>query len=310
MTGRARTLSVLVLCMLCIPAIGESLQSSSIEWLVDSSPHIGVFEVTEAKRSATRPHSVSYEVTAKLTTRKKGAPPQTVRFPYTARRRTEDGIPEVRNGHEFLVFFVEGRDAKPVVKDSVSLSDPNTRGARSVVLTSSFAVLRTKAKILSAVADRVKLKRNVAIKGMKWDRQFMISAGRCVGIVAVPPLDSEAWHALRSLSVGLLLIPADEEFQRQCMKGIRSDNVGTRASAAQWLAAFPGKETEKALRSLLDDPWKQTVTVGKEGGETERVPCFDVRYAALDSLRRIGVAIEAPSWFDKRVRYHFRRQLW
>lgn len=296
-----RMARTLVLCWLILVAQpfchGEIMVGESIEWLVDSSESIGHYKVTKAEPGEKGKTWVYTDVQCTLASGLKGAGPENTQFQHYAQGTAKEPPKAPREGSEFLVFFSPKKE-QPSVRYHISLSAPAVRGFRSVAFTKDARVLKSKEEILETVAERIKLDRSVDVPSPgKSANVFTPPGNGCLRVEI--PADSEAFRALYSGSVCYLVVPADKEFRDQLLQQLKSKNVWTRAKAARRLAAYPGADTEKILRPLLQDPGKATLITHDEDKTEIPVEVYPVRQAAYEALKQLGVEVKKPEGTEK-----------
>lgn len=90
-----------------------------------------------------------------------------------------------------------------------------------------------------------------------------------------------------------LVVPAEEQYRKIAIAMARSQDCYKRANGANMLRNYPGEETIKILKSLLDDsihfPWR----VCEQGKAVVNI-VYPVRIAAYNSLFALGQGIKKP----------------
>ncbi|HWB60611.1 MAG TPA: hypothetical protein VG733_14045 [Chthoniobacteraceae bacterium] len=133
-----------------VDARGAAVTSSSLEWLADTSPAIGVYNVTSAE---SRPSGAGahYAFDLKFREALKGTPPATLQVTYDDFYYLEKGK-RVRKDDKFLVFFRVDKNGLSHPAQVISLAQPGgvldtpmalAMNAKVEVLTDGAAVLRT-----------------------------------------------------------------------------------------------------------------------------------------------------------------------
>jgi hypothetical protein len=105
------------------------------------------------------------------------------------------------------------------------------------------------------------------------------------------PFDAAIHRDLYAGSACYLNVPAEERFRPLVTARLRSASAHDRAQAADMLANYPGPDTVKALKALLDDPAEDHVV--QQGGRLVAVR-YPVRAAAYEALRALGERPAAP----------------
>jgi hypothetical protein len=99
------------------------------------------------------------------------------------------------------------------------------------------------------------------------------------------PCESPIFEHLYGGSACYLIVPAEEKYRAHFMKLAQSDKPHERQEAASELYKFPGEDTERVLRGLLDD---KTENVWLFSADTIARVEFGVRAAACQSLKALG----------------------
>ena len=291
---RKPTLVLLLVICLTSHAHGEVIIVKSLEFISDTSTHIGIFTTTNVVPEA--PHTTrleqfdAYEIAATRSRILKGDPQTEVRFRYVAEKqpmRTD----AVTNGAEFLVFFTE-TNSITTISHQVDLSRPNTGPYGSIAITKDFKVLRSKDPILTALAARLSRTNNpTAVRtGPGW-----LGNG---GIMVCIPHNTEAFPLLNRGSVLSMIVPPDDEYRIQAHALLSSKPAAGKWSAAYVLASYPDTNTIAALRTLLDDTETYTYRVSGANGAIITNVTYPGRTAAYLVLKRLGVDVKKPEGAD------------
>jgi hypothetical protein len=95
------------------------------------------------------------------------------------------------------------------------------------------------------------------------------------------PIHGELWGG----STVFMHVPAEEKYRPIVLALARSKHPNERVTGADMLRNYPGAETVKLLKELLNDPAESRWT--GEGGKLTKIS-YDVRRAAYDSLLDLG----------------------
>lgn len=175
----------------------EIMVGASLEWLADTSPGIGVYQVTRKNRESASAFQLSFRLEKTL----KGTPPESTDSAYWV--RPEKGSPEaiIGDGNRFLIFFKLDEKNLPRVAHLINLSTPQRGGMESVAVNSKFEVLTDPAKILALVQGRIESHPKAVPTGWQEypDSRFDVEV----------PTGSPAHAVLWSGSTCYLLLPED-----------------------------------------------------------------------------------------------------
>jgi hypothetical protein len=130
----------------------EIMVGASLEWLADTSPGIGVYEVTRQNRESASAFQLSFRLEKTL----KGTPPENSGSPYWVRSSKESSETNIANGNRFLLFFKLDEKDTLRVAHLINLSTPQLGGMESTAINSRFEVITDPAKILAVVQERIK----------------------------------------------------------------------------------------------------------------------------------------------------------
>ena len=145
-----------------------------------------------------------------------------------------------------------------------------------------------------SVFDLSKLPTHVYSKDMRVisDPDALLTIVRKSASCAIPdsiwvdvPGDSAIHQRLYSGSACYLAVPAEEKFRARFMQLARSDKAHDRQRAAAELKKFPGPQTERVLRKLLEDGWEN-----RSMYSADSIAMFEysVRAQAMQSLKALG----------------------
>lgn len=267
----------------------------SLEWLCESHRHIGIAEVS-LPPDLEAPDSVRAlsPVTAQVTRRLRGAPPDSARIDCWNGVRLR---PAQRQ--EILLFF----DDSLRVDVAISLDDPEscTDGA---AVGMDFLLLRSRQAILERVTRRL---RRMLEEGRGAPGSEREARDRARSLTFELPARSEAFSRLSQGSVVYVVVPADSEYRERWMRELDSRNPDRRASAAASLAQFPGPEVIRRLKRLLRDRARDTLVTASGTGERTAERFQPVACAACQSLRQMHVEADCgkvcPSavWAPRRL---------
>lgn len=124
---------------------------ASLEWLADTSPGIGVYQVTGQNKESAPAFQLSFRLEKTL----KGTPPENSDSSYWMRLSKESPEPIIANGSRFLIFFKPDEKDTPRVAHLINLAAPQLGGMESVAINSKFEVMTDPAKILALVQKRI-----------------------------------------------------------------------------------------------------------------------------------------------------------
>jgi HEAT repeat protein len=201
----------MILILLCTSsAVARVNVAPSIEWLVDQSDAVGVFEVTEIRIASEPqkhdPKTGQYgrwgeaEITVELRSTKKGEPPKKLKSTYMLHPTDSDDdiAKEIAKGHRLLFFFRENHNqAKSNAYRVVNLDSPAVHGPHAL-FAADFTILWTRKTVLAAIDQRLKVRRANAQKNVK-DRDYWVEV----------PGQSEAHGSLYGRSKCYLIMPRD-----------------------------------------------------------------------------------------------------
>lgn len=131
-------------------------------------------------------------------------------------------------------------------------------------------------KSMTKVVDREQL--------LKLTREW-VNAPTRYSLDSEVPFDNPIHNELWAGSAVYLIVPAEEKFRDELMRQTSNDDVWDRAEAARQLFKFPGDQTVRRLRELLDDTGELRAMYSSD--EIARYQ-FVVRAAAAESLRKLG----------------------
>ncbi len=282
--GKSFALIVVVsLFLLSTPnAEAEIMVAESLEWLTDSTPHVGEYQILEAT-----PRTVSnwfqIHMKVKLISSLKGDCPKTSTFKI---RSYVDKIPELKVGTN-AIFFLTTVAPEPSVRYKVSLNTPPKRGFSDIAYSKDFRLLIKGDEIRSIVKKRAALKKNVDVADPEAIAKVFAMGGSGAVRMEVP-FSSTAYQALYGGSSCFLVVPADPELKEQLLKQSKAKNVWERRQAAWQLSAFPDDVVRARLTELLEDPGTAESTTTDAAGNTTKRRTYPVRDAAREALKEIA----------------------
>lgn len=296
--------AILVLSALCLPAYSELATLESIEWVVDSSHAIATYEITTVKPPPKGNYANIY--TLKQKSILKGKPAKEFQHNLYGGGCRLNKL-KLEAGSEVMVFFAKRPNKTLAVRYHVSLSSPNPQGKTPKAITKKSTVLTTKQAIIQNVKDRVKL-----------NRQLDIAYPGKINVYTTHPFPGggfiKVFSALKCRDAIVLLIPLDSEVKERLFKEAKSMDSSLRREAAYNLAAVPGPESVKILKTMLKDPTQEIITyyqleknekTGEEGMVKKTLKCYPVRHVAYASLKIMGEKVEKPEGYNKKVAEYF-----
>jgi len=257
------------------PASAEINVGYSLDWLVDSCPHIAVVQRVEKKL----PDRV---VEAGVKSVLKGDPPRSGRFDYYTPS-------DMKLGNEFLVFW----DANKHFRYAIDLDQAPT-SSFSAAFTDDFKVYTDGEDIVDAAKERL---RHKPAGPVRVDANNRPKRGAiCLDV----PVDSAAWKIMWGGSACYLWVPADPELKPVVMKLIaESKEPMTKAGLIKQLYNYPDKETFLFLDNCLRDTSTTKIQFAAGSGHQDEI-VYPVRQAAYLALVASGNAPVAkpPGYSD------------
>jgi len=256
-------------------AHAEIVVGDSLDWLVVSHDHVATTKVIRIEVPIpTSSAWMERTIVVQRETSLKGTPPEHSQFS----RRVAEREAQLPIGTEFLVFFKDTTQ----IDYAINLSSPPAKGWHEVALSMDFNVLKTKKVIIDTVQARL----------------AKLEHERPSGFLRLAvPTDKPAYMALWSGSACFLNVPADSEFKTKFMEELRSPDVKSRATAAYWLAKYPGQDVVGALKPLLKDPGTDVMQTFKNNRRQD-ITIYPVRQAAYKTLTTWGIEVPQPAGYD------------
>jgi hypothetical protein len=310
--------------LLCTSVQAEMVRGDTLEWLACASEVIAVGQITRSTTTRDDGGRANEEWILRVTEMIKGPPAREISFRY--QNLWNDDISWIRRTAEPMVLLSRAKSdkdwdptapaqEKPVDLTIIDLSAtappvtvaPKNKNAPSFLVPTTarhpFSVLdlqKPPPDLFNRDGRRLTSRDEILAIARTWSKSPITAyLDRNVD----PP--SDAFEQLYSGSVVLLRVPAEEKYRAEFMKLARSGTTYERGKAAAELAKYPGVETEKLLRSLLDDTSEQPWLLAGDGIATIRYP---VREAAYNGLKQFGVDVpELP--FERAPKEEERRQL-
>lgn len=261
------------------------VMANSLEWLTDSSEHIGIYLVTnvDIKKVDGSDNAYISNITAKRFSTLKGNANQQIKFkdmgigarPNTARQNTEYW--PISKGDFYLVFLSNEKNTQ-TLRYWVNLNRPNGSFDHSTPYSKSFKRLKTKDEILDLVKNRLLIPKAVT------------TLDEALKIRVAVPLDTEAGIALFRGDRVYMFVPPDDDVKQRLMTQTKTGELIDRARALFRLGAFTDELTQIYIKSFLSDP--STINLG-----TEEQPqlVYLMQMAAYLTLKETDKSIEKPA---------------
>lgn len=275
MPGPLRATSAVLIALACSSsAFAEIMVLDSVEWLVCSSA-VAVVGRVEGIETVKGPHDVVYEDCTVSVKRSLKGPVEEGRFAFTLRRvgASPSARPFLESKHDVL-FLLEKSENHGPEKRLDGRWVPTKLHPLSLIDLSKIG--KVYSRETKPVTDRNALLTIVE----EWaDSPIAHSLYRDV------PFESEAFADNWAGSSVMILVPAEERYRAEFLKLARSENPAERARGAAQLGKYPGEETVKVLRGLLDDTSESRSSYCAD--QIARVD-LHVRKVAVRSLRELG----------------------
>ena len=256
--------------------------AESLEWLTDSTPHVGEYEILEmTPRAVSNWYQIHMKV--KRISSLKGDCPKASTFRV---RSYVESIPEFKVGTR-AVFFLTSVAPEPSVRYKVSLDAPPKRGFNDIAYSKDFRVLTKGDEIREIIAKRAALKKNVKVSDPEAIGKVFALGGSGAVRMEVP-FESTAYQALYSGSSCYLVVPADPELRLELLKQTRSKNVWERSQATIQLSAFSDDVVRGRLTELLEDKGTAESTTTDATGKSTKRTYYPVRDAAREALKELA----------------------
>jgi hypothetical protein len=310
--------------LLCTSAQAEINGADTLEWLACASEVIAVGQITRSTTTRGDGGRANEEWILRVTEMIKGPPAREISFRY--QNLWNDDISWIRRTAEPMVLLSRAKSdkdwdptapaqEKPVDLTIIDLSAtappvtvaPKNKNAPSFLVPTTarhpFSVLdlqKPPPDLFNGDGRRLTSRDEILAIARTWSKSPITAyLDRNVD----PP--SDAFEQLYSGSVVLLRVPAEQKYRAELIKLARFGIIYRRSKAVEELAKYPGAETEKLLRSLLNDTSEQQQLDANDVITTIRYP---VREAAYKSLEQLGVNVpEMP--FERAPKEEEQRQL-
>ncbi len=286
-------------------ARAEVFYYESIEWLTDVVESIGRYRaetVSKVVEEDEHWQRRKYRVDAVLVEALKGVPPERVSFDVhrSVMKSIDEATPDVTAGTEFVRLLVpSAKNENRRVRGLICLRPSIWPGP----LTKHFDRLETRESILATIRARLDFNRKSdrAMPPVGFDPLGQRARQGRGYLFLEPPPDKKTTTPYR------LVVPADPDVKEFVLERLRSSTLRQQATAARRLAAFPGEETVRVLKELLDHPESTDWRVFERGADKARViRVYPVRYAAYCALHQLGVEIEPPEGLPDEPLFHDR----
>jgi len=279
--GLAILFSTLVIARASL-APAEIMVAETLEWLTDSSPHVGEYEIVEANaRTVSNWFQIHLKV-KRVSSIKGGCPKEST---FRVKSHTDE-IAGMSAGTR-VMFFLMSLEPEGNVRYKVSLDSPPKQGFLDIAYSKDFRLLTKGNEIRELVKKRAALNRNVEIKDPEAIGNVFALGGNGAVRVEVP-FESTAYQALYGGSSCYLVVPADADIRKRLLKQVKSKQTWVRSEAARQLSAFPDKEVRAILQELLKDLGTAEQTSTSGDGKVTKQTVYPVRSAARDALNAIA----------------------